>query len=128
MSGPNPVFESQAVFVIDVQQGLIAGPDAVPDALEVRQAVHNIIERIRQHNDTAQLNNESSGRIKIVFVQHNDKDPHDPLYKGKSTWELMFSPRKDDDAELLVFKDVGASYPYQVDGIICAMSKLIQTR
>lgn len=107
---PNPVFQSQALFVIDVQQGLIAGPEAVPDALEVRQAIHDVLESVRHHNDTAQLNNKSCKRVKIVFVQHNDKDPEDPIYKGKPTWELMFSPRENDDAERLVFKDVGTSF------------------
>ncbi|KAI6790780.1 hypothetical protein KC360_g7403 [Hortaea werneckii] len=88
MSGsPNTVSQSRALFVIDVQQGLIAGSDAVPDAVE--------------------LKNQSSRKIRVVFVQHNDKDPDDPIYKGKPTWELMFSPRKDDDCELLVSKDVG---------------------
>ncbi|KAI6845650.1 putative ATP binding protein [Hortaea werneckii] len=53
------------------------------------------------------LKDRSSRKIRIVFVQHNDKDPDDPIYEGKPTWELMFSPRKDDGAELLVFKDVG---------------------
>ncbi|KAI6855298.1 hypothetical protein KC343_g1159 [Hortaea werneckii] len=104
---PNPVFQSQALFVIDVQQGLITGPEAVPDAIQVRQAIHDVLESVRHHNDTVQRNNKSSKRIRIFFVQHNDKDPDDPMYKGKPTWELMFSPRKDDDAEILVFKDVG---------------------
>ncbi|KAI7278789.1 hypothetical protein KC345_g5755 [Hortaea werneckii] len=106
-ASPNTIFRSQALFVIDVQQSLIAGPEAVPDAVEVRQAIHNVLKSVRHHNDTAQLNNESSKRVKIVFVQHNDKDPEDPMYKGKPTWEPMFSPRKDDDAECLVFKDFG---------------------
>ncbi|KAI7345691.1 hypothetical protein KC320_g8238 [Hortaea werneckii] len=104
---PNPVFQSQALFVIDVQQGLITGPEAVPDAIQVRQAIHDVLESVRHHNDTVQRNNKSSKRIRIFFAQHNDKDPDDPMYKGKPTWELMFSPRKDDDAEILVFKDVG---------------------
>lgn len=114
MTDPTPIFKSQAFFVIDVQQGLIAGPEAVPDALEIRQAISDILESIRQHNDNvAQLKNKSSRKkIRIVFVQHNDKDPNDPLHKGKPTWELTFSPRKDDEAELLVSKDVGGSSSY----------------
>ncbi|KAI7475406.1 hypothetical protein KC351_g10097 [Hortaea werneckii] len=112
MSGPDPVFKSRAPFVIDVQQDLIAGPEAVPDAVEVHQAIHDVLEPVRHHNDTAQLNNKLSKRVKIVFAQHNDKDPEDPMYKGKSTWELTFSPREDDDAERLVFKDVDASRSY----------------
>ncbi|CAG8597116.1 6431_t:CDS:10, partial [Scutellospora calospora] len=39
-------------------------------------------------------------------LEHDDKDPQDPLHKGKPTWELEFNPRKDDDAEMLVSKDV----------------------
>ena len=102
-----PVFDRRAVFVIDVQKYLIAGPDAVSDALEVSQAIGDVLESIRQHNNLALLNNfDSSRRTKIFFVQHYDKDPNDPLHKGKSTWELEFNPREDDDAESLVSKDV----------------------
>ena len=100
MTDPNPLFERRAVLVIDVQKYLIEGPNAVPDASEVRQAISDIIGSIRQHND------EFSRKTMIVFVQHDDKDPNDPLHKGKATWELEFNPRKDDDAELLVSKDV----------------------
>lgn len=102
MTGPDSAFARRAVFVIDVQRYLIAGPDAVPDAVEVRHAINEKLESIRQHNDST----EASSKTKIVFVQHDDKDPSDPLHKGKPTWELEFKPRKDDDAEVLVSKDV----------------------
>jgi hypothetical protein len=107
MTDSTPVFDRRTVFVIDVQKYLIAGPDAVPDALEVRQAIGDVLESTRQHNNLALLNNlDSSRKTKIVFVQHDDKDPNDPLHKGKPTWELEFNPREDDDAESLVSKDV----------------------
>jgi nicotinamidase-related amidase len=107
MTDSIPVFDRRAVFVIDVQKYLISGPDAVSDAPEVRQAIGDILESIRRHNDLAQLNNlDSFRRTKIVFVQHDDKDLHDPLHKGKSTWQLEFNPRENDDAESLVSKDV----------------------
>lgn len=105
MTDLNPLFARWAVFVIDVQKHLIEGPDAVPDALEVRKAISDIIGSIRQHNDS------SSRKTKIVFVQHDDKDPQDPLHKGKTTWELEFNPRKDDDAEMVVSKDVRKCLP-----------------
>jgi hypothetical protein len=86
MADSIPVFDRRAVFVIDVQKYLIAGPDAVPDALEVRQAIGDVLESIRQHNNLALLNNlDPSRKTKIVFVQHDDKDPNDPLHKGKPT-------------------------------------------
>jgi len=91
--------------VIDVQKGLIEGPNAIPDAVEVRKAISDILNSIRQHND------ESSRKLKIVFVQHDDINPHDPLHKGKPTWELEFNPRKGDDAEILVSKDVRELLP-----------------
>jgi hypothetical protein len=92
--------------VIDVQKYLIEGPDAVPDALDVRQAISDILGAVRQRND---LIKESSRKTKIVFVQHDDKDPQDPLHKGKPTWELEFNPRKNNDAEVLVSKNVRES-------------------
>jgi hypothetical protein len=130
MTDPNPVFERRVVFVIDVQKYLIAGSDAVPDALEVRRAISDILKSVRQHNDLAQLNNASSQKTKIVFVQHDDKDPNDPLHKGKPTWELEFNPRKGDDAEVLVSKDVRESIDNLTKGnvIISPPSKLIETR
>lgn len=128
MADLKPLFESRALFVIDVQRGLIQGPDTVPDALEVQQAISDILKSVREHNDLAQRNDESSRKVKIVFVQHNDKDPDDPLHKGKSTWELMFKPRKDDDAELLVSKDVGKSNVTEYDDVSSSFSMLIKTR
>jgi len=130
MTDSSPIFDRRAVFVIDVQKHLIAGPDAVPDALEVRQAIGDMLESIRHHNDLAQLNNnDSSRRTKIVFVQHDDKDPHDPLYKGKPTWELEFNPRIDDDAEVLVSKDVREFIlTSNYDGILSSPSILIENR
>jgi hypothetical protein len=126
MTDLNPVFERRALFVIDVQKYLIAGPDAVPGALEVRQAIGDILESVRQRNDS----DESSRKTKIVFVQHDDKDSNDPLHKGKHTWELEFSPREDDNAELLVSKDVRESYlyPKTVPVFLPSPSKLIETR
>jgi hypothetical protein len=106
MTEPGLIFERRAVFVIDVQKHLITGPDAVPDALEVRQVISDILKSVRERNGMARLNDTSSRKTKIVFVQHDDKDPNDPLHKGKSTWELEFNPREDDDAESLVSKDV----------------------
>lgn len=128
MADQTSLFECRALFVIDVQKGLIEGPDAVPDALEVRQAISDILKSIREHNDLAQLNNESSQRMRIIFVQHNDQDPDDPLHKGKPTWELMFNPREDDDAELLVSKDVGESITKDDDGVLYSPLKLIEIR
>jgi hypothetical protein len=125
MTDLSPVFKRRAVFVIDVQKHLIAGPDAVPDALEVRQAISDILESVRQRNDI----DESSRKTKIVFVQHDDKDPNDPLQKGKPTWELEFNPRKEDDAEVLVSKDVRKSIDNLTKGSVVrsSPSKLIKT-
>jgi hypothetical protein len=126
MTDPNPVFERRAVFVIDVQKYLIAGPDAVPDASEVRQAISDILKSTRQRNDS----DVSSPKTKIVFVQHDDKDPNDPLHKGMPTWELEFSPRKGDSAEVLVSKDVRKSISSPTKGNVVRHfpSKLIKTR
>jgi len=110
MTDSNPRFGRLAFFVIDVQKHLVSGPDAVPDALEIRQAINDTLESVRQHNDRVELEpHESARKTRIIFVQHDDKDPDDPLYKGKPTWELEFDPRKDDNAEALVSKDVGES-------------------
>lgn len=106
MTIPNFTFNSRAIFVIDVQQALTSGPDAVPDALDVLQAINHVLRKVRQQNDEAQSSAGPKRKTQIVFVQHNDNDPQDPLWKGKATWELTFPPREDDDAEVLVSKDV----------------------
>lgn len=128
MTDAAPLFDRRVLFVIDVQKYLIAGPDAVPDAPNIRQAISDILKSTRQQNDLAQLkSNESSRRTKIVFVQHDDKDPHDPLHKGKPTWELEFVPRKDDDAEVLVSKNVREYLPAKRRyGVLPSLSKLIK--
>jgi hypothetical protein len=122
MTDSSPIFDRRAVFVIDVQKYLIAGPDAVPDALQVRQAIGGILESIRRHND-----NNASMKTKIAFVQHDDKDPHDPLHNGKPTWELEFNPRVNDDTEVLVSKDVREYLPTKRRcGTLPSLSKLIK--
>jgi nicotinamidase-related amidase len=129
MTDSIPNFGRLAVFVIDVQKYLISGPDAVPDALEIRQAISNTLESVRQHNDLVELEpHESARKTRIIFVQHDDKDPHDPLHKGKPTWELEFSPRKDDDTEVFVSKDVRTSPLAKHNGVHYSLSKLIKTR
>jgi len=126
MTDSGASFERRAVFVIDVQRYLITGPDAVPDAMEVRQAVSDILKSTRQRND----DHESRQKTKIVFVQHDDKDPEDPLYRGKPTWELEFNPRKNDVAEVLVSKDVRKSMPVKrgLRLFLTILPKLIKAR
>jgi hypothetical protein len=129
MTDSNPHFGRLAVFVIDVQKYLISGPDAVPDASQIRQAISDTLESVRQHNDLVEPKPHGSARkTRIIFVQHDDKDPNDSLYKGKPIWELEFNPRKDDDAEVLVSKDVRTCPLAKHDGVHCSLSKLIKTR
>jgi len=108
MSAQNqpPAFVS-ALFIIDVQNHLAIGPTGVPDAEKIRHAISIVLELTRQHNGNMMGQGTSDERVKIVFVQHNDSDLDDPLYKGKESWGLVFRPQAGDDAEILVQKDEG---------------------
>ena len=81
----------------------------MPDAADICHAIGSVLELVRSHNDSMAEDNVPDQRIKIIFVQHSDSDPDDPLYKGKATWRLVFEPRDGDEAEVLVHKDVGTS-------------------
>ncbi|KAI5206821.1 hypothetical protein E4T39_02246 [Aureobasidium subglaciale] len=94
-----------ALIVVDVQDGIANLNDGVPDAEQVNHAISSILHLVRQHNDNAAQTG-TTKPIKILFIQHDDKDPSDPLWRGKPTWELVFPPRKGSISEMLVSKNV----------------------
>lgn len=93
-----------ALVVVDVQEGIANLNNGVPDADKITQAIGSILRLARQHNED---NIESGEKIEILFIQHDDKDPEDPLYRGKPTWKLVFPPRQGVETERLVSKNVG---------------------
>jgi len=97
-----------ALVVVDVQQGIANLTSGVPDADEIHQAISCILRLARQHND---INQEREKAIEILSIQHDDKDPEDPLYRGKPTWDLLFPPRLGVKTERLVSKNVGKYKP-----------------
>ncbi|THY22339.1 hypothetical protein D6D00_06943 [Aureobasidium pullulans] len=94
------------LFVVNVQEGIANATDGVPDAEQIKQAISSVINLARQHNDTLTGDEKSSEKLKIIFIQHDGKDPEDPLHRGKPTWNLVFQPRPGFDTEMLVFKNV----------------------
>ncbi|KEQ96312.1 hypothetical protein AUEXF2481DRAFT_28275 [Aureobasidium subglaciale EXF-2481] len=100
------MFSEEALVVVDVQDGIANLVDGVPDAEQINNAIGSVLHRARQHNDQADQTGLAKP-IKILFIQHDDKDPSDPLWRGKTTWELVFPPRKGITTEMLVSKNVG---------------------
>ncbi|KAI5201219.1 hypothetical protein E4T42_08721 [Aureobasidium subglaciale] len=99
------MFSEEALVVVDVQDGIANLVDGVPDAEQINNAIGSVLHRARQHNDQADQTGLAKP-IKILFIQHDDKDPSDPLWRGKTTWELVFPPRKGITTEMLVSKNV----------------------
>jgi nicotinamidase-related amidase len=96
-----------ALIVVDVQDGIANSIDGVLDADKIVPAIDSILRLTRQHNDSEIREPGSKGEVEILFIQHDDKDPQDPLYRGKPTWELIFQPRENAKNERFVSKDVG---------------------
>lgn len=97
-----------ALVVVDVQDGIANLTDGVPDADQIIKAISAILLLARQHNE---VNKQREKAIEILFVQHDDKDPQDPLYREKPTWDLVFPPRLGVKTERLVSKNVGEYKP-----------------
>jgi nicotinamidase-related amidase len=99
---------STALIVVDVQEGIANLNDGVPDAEKIIPAIDSILRLARTHNEMAITTSKSKDKIvEILFVQHDDKDPEDPLYRGKPTWNLVFPPRQGATNERLISKKVG---------------------
>lgn len=95
------------VILVDVQDGIANATDGVPDAEQIKQAIGHILNLARQHNQKIIQEQDNNRSIEILFVQHDDPDPADPLHRGKSTWNLVFSPQEGVATERLISKDVG---------------------
>jgi nicotinamidase-related amidase len=74
-----------ALIVVDVQYCIANLTDGVPDADEVTQAISSVLRDARLHNEIQIAHHESKRMVEIVFVQHDDKNPEDPLFRGKTT-------------------------------------------
>lgn len=78
----------KALVVIDLQIAMIENPwNMKLDNWEgLITNVQKLIINARKNND------------KVIFIKHSDKDPEDPFYEGKPTWELIPElGRKDDE-------------------------------
>jgi hypothetical protein len=100
-----------ALVVVDVQDGIANSTYGVPDAGEITHAISSIVRLARLHNETQSGSQGSKNSVEILFIQHDDKDPEDPLYRGKATWKLLFPPRQGVETERLISKDVGMYRP-----------------
>lgn len=94
-----------ALIVVDVQDGIADATDGVPDAEQIKQAIGHILNLARQHNQNIKHDQGKHLGIAILFVQHDDQEPADPLHRGKPTWKLVFEPQKGVVTERLVSKD-----------------------
>jgi hypothetical protein len=83
-----------ALVVVDVQDGIANSTYGVPDAGEITHAISSIVPLARLHNETQSGSQGSKNSVEILLIQHDDKDPEDPLYRGKATWKLLFPPRQ----------------------------------
>lgn len=99
--------DKTALVVVDVQDGIANATDGVPDAEQIKQAIGSVLDLARRYNQSCARTQDEKRRLEILFVQHDEKDPDDPLYRGKATWNLVFSPQQDVATERLVSKNVG---------------------
>jgi hypothetical protein len=102
-----------ALIVVDVQEGIANLNDGVPDAEKIVPAIDSILRLARSHNEMAISTSKSKDKIvELLFVQHDDKDPEDSLFRGKPTWNLVLPPRQGAKNERLIFKNVGVYEPW----------------
>lgn len=77
-----------ALFVIDVQVDLAQDPATqIADATELRATLSTVLHHVRSVNAGLQ-----TPHVRLVFVQHNDRDADDALAMGKPGWQLVFAP------------------------------------
>ncbi|KAG9699024.1 hypothetical protein KCU95_g2110, partial [Aureobasidium melanogenum] len=107
--------DKTVLVVVDVQDGIANATDGVPDAEHIKQAIGSVLDPARQYNQNCTRTQDEKRRLEILFVQHDDKDPDDPLYRGKATWNLVFSPQQDVATERLVSKNVGDMFTSNPD-------------
>lgn len=102
-----------ALFIIDVQVDIADQVDSeVPDASAIRETLDKLIKGVREHNHSRVSND--SEKVQLIFVQHNDRNPEDPLAKGKPTWELVFKPNEH-EGDWYVTKDVRDTFESNPD-------------
>lgn len=95
-----------ALFVIDIQHALALDPKtAIPHASRVIDSSTAILNKARAHIESARARGKSPD-LEIVVVQHEETPDRGSLQRGSQAWELVFPPRKEDETERLVGKDV----------------------
>lgn len=82
-----------ALFVIDIQNGLANSTTEIPHAPRIRQAAETILNTVRGKASPG-------GNPDIFIVQHEESPESGDLVRGTELWELVFSPRGDDEKVL----------------------------
>lgn len=99
----------RALFVIDIQNELIADPETrIPNPERVIKASEEILKATRSIID---LNNNRPSPWLIVFVQHEEFPPEGTMLRGSKPWELLFHLRANQEDEILVAKSTGIYMP-----------------
>ncbi|KAK5999703.1 hypothetical protein QM012_005109 [Aureobasidium pullulans] len=112
-----------ALVVVDVQDGIANATDGVPDAEQIKGAIGHILNLARQHNQNNTDGLDTGQDIEILFIQHDDKDPNDPLHRGKPTWNLVYPPHDGNKTESLISKSVGDMFTSNPDLASALLSK-----
>lgn len=98
-----------ALFVIDIQRALADDPFCqIPYASRIQAAGTSLLSHARTAISAARKRHVQP-MLDIVVVQHEETPEQGDLIRGSSAWELVFPPRKGDDCERLVGKDVRKS-------------------
>jgi nicotinamidase-related amidase len=79
-----------ALFVIDIQNSLANSTTEIPHASRIRQAAETILKTVRGRSSP-------ESRPDRFIVQHEESPESGDLVRGTESWELVFSPRGDDE-------------------------------
>ncbi|KAJ5979673.1 hypothetical protein N7481_006971 [Penicillium waksmanii] len=100
----------RALFVVDIQNELIADPDTcIPNSKQVIKATEEILKVSRLILDSYEGSNSPPPWL-IVFVQHEEFPPEGTMLRGSKSWELFFPPRSNRQDEILVAKSTGDTF------------------
>ncbi|OJJ42080.1 hypothetical protein ASPZODRAFT_105806 [Penicilliopsis zonata CBS 506.65] len=98
----------RALFVIDIQNELIADPDTrIPTSERIIKASEEILNTARE---ALGLNSPRKSPQIIVFIQHEEFPPEGTMLRGSKPWELFFPPRPSQEYEILVAKSTANTF------------------
>jgi nicotinamidase-related amidase len=98
---------TRALFVVDIQNELIADPDTrIPNSKHIIKATEEILKVSRSILDSYESSNSLLPWL-IVFVQHEESPSEGTMLRGSKSWELFFPPRSNRQDEIVVAKSTG---------------------